>query len=770
MLKGTFLIMSNNLIPALPIDAYINEILEKSQKCPILLIKSSPGSGKTTRVPWNLAKIYSGKVLVLEPRKLAARLAAERIAYENSLEYGKEIGHHYRFEKKITNDTKLIFYTEGTFIRRLLTDPYLDEVDVVILDEFHERHVETDIALGALLEIQKKRQDLRIVIMSATLDLSKENNFSEFEVVEVNAPLYPVEINYLPNIPSILNESLEKKIKETLKKIPHTTGHILIFIPGLYEMKKIQNYLGDEFGDIFILHSSIDKDEQNRIISYSKNRKIILASAIAESSVTIPGVEIVIDSGLSRESVYSPWSGLKSLETKKSSQASIIQRTGRAGRTGPGKCFRLYSEQDYFSRKPFDLPEITKADFFDTYLLLKKLKKQIHWITPPPQENIAKAQELADLIGLNDGLIEHVLNMPFPPRMSLVVNDAKELDPKEFHKLISLILDKLDKNDSHELKRRYLSFNKPKTSNDDKFEKYLLKGFINQIAKFRPKERDLIHFSGKVFKIHPSIQTLEYDYYLILEVSQKEEAITIIPILEDWLWEFDPFPFKESSSIKINERITILQKTMLGRITIDEQEKNGQWERLSESDKQEIIQQSQNVFLKKWDKFKTQPDNERLFYYFDFKKLNPDTSINVKDYFFEYKELNWENIDHFFEEKLKSILELTQIDQLLPNELTLENKKKFKVHYTLGAAPFIESYIQDFYGIKELPRILNQPIIVKLLGPHKRPIQITSNLNNFWKKTYLEMRKELMRDYPKHNWPEFPQSSTSIRFKKDLPN
>ena len=366
----------------LPIDQYIPGILEAARNYSTVLVKASPGSGKTTRLPWALSQGLGKKVVVLEPRRLAAKLAAQRIADEENLTLGKEVGFHFRFEKNISDSTDLIFYTEGTFLKKFLRDENLKDVDIVILDEFHERHLETDLALALLRELQKTRTDLKIILMSATLDLKLINAFPDSTVIEIDARIYPVEIKYLPNQPSILNQSLEQKVKKAIESVLEAEGDILVFLPGMREMTRVQAALNGNY-DVFLLHADLSKEEQAAALRISARKKIILATNIAESSVTIPGVRTVIDSGIQREAHYSAWNGLKFIQDVPVTKSSAIQRAGRAGRTGPGLCHRLYGQQDYNERADHTIPEIERADLTDVFLLVSGTKLKPYWFHPP---------------------------------------------------------------------------------------------------------------------------------------------------------------------------------------------------------------------------------------------------------------------------------------------------------------------------------------------------------------------------------------------------
>ncbi|MEI8348492.1 MAG: DEAD/DEAH box helicase, partial [Pseudomonadota bacterium] len=282
---------------ALPIDSYLPQITKSWESAGIaaIIIKATPGSGKTTRVPWHLSKKTPQKILVLEPRRLAAKLAAGRVAQENGLQLGKEVGYVFRYESQISEQTRLIFLTEGTFLRQMLSNPQLEGISTVVLDEFHERHLETDGALALIRCLQKgPRPDLKLVIMSATLETRPlEDYLGQFQTVEIKNTLFPLTLNYLPHRPEELNLPLEKKVYQAMAKCWEEDGDILVFLPGMREIRRVQEHLGEFASFSLILHGDLSSQEQSRVLSPSDQRKIILSTNIAESSVTIPGIQIV---------------------------------------------------------------------------------------------------------------------------------------------------------------------------------------------------------------------------------------------------------------------------------------------------------------------------------------------------------------------------------------------------------------------------------------------------------------------------------------------
>ncbi|MBA2404762.1 MAG: ATP-dependent RNA helicase [Bdellovibrionales bacterium] len=757
---------------SLPIDAYLDEILSQVQKSSTILIKASPGSGKTTRLPWFIAKNYPSKVVVLEPRRLAAKLAAERIAVEEGLKIGAEIGYHFRFEKKTSSSTRLTFYTEGTFLKKAMNESDLDDVGVIILDEFHERHLETDMALAWLLDLQARRGNLKLILMSATLDLEITQHLKSPTIIDIEAVRYPVEMVYLPNQPSVLNQSLEQKIRQALEQIP-TTSDVLVFLPGMREIQKVQSYLAERFGKVFILHSEVSMEEQEKALKPHTTRKIILSTNLAESSVTIPSIKAVIDSGIQREAHYSPWNGLKIIADRPVTKSSAVQRAGRAGRTSPGICHRLYALQDFEARESFTQPEILKADLTDTYLLSSQIKSTLRWITPPPADRWQKARQLCYLMGLIDEkndvtpLAQKTSRYSLDLRLSRVLVAGENLNLNERKQLLNYICRELENDLSGNLLRKFNFYlENSSATNESSWEKCLLAGFIDQVARYRMKQNDFIHYSGKTIKLHPSLGTLTDGYYLILNITQRQEAISILPIEEEWLFEHEPFPFLEETLITVEPKFSLTSFTKLGSIVIDEKNIPLSWTGLNPTQKEKVRALGEKVFAKSLLKWKESEAYNRYTYWLKLKQEDSQDTLSLDEYFKFSSELIWDSLEDYF----KQSLEDHGLNQTLPWSINLGGKKELKVHYPFNQDPYVEAPIQDFYGQKETPKIANNkiPLTLKLIGPHRQPLQVTKDLAGFWKKTYQEMLKEFKRDYPRHHWPEDPTTAKPLLLKRHL--
>jgi len=764
----------------LPIDEHLQCIINEFKKSSILFLKSSPGSGKTTRLPWEVSKECEKKIIVLEPRRLAAKMAAERIAEERNLILGEEIGYHFRFERRVSPKSKIIFYTEGTFLRMLQNPDFLNEVDVVIFDEFHERHIETDLCLGILLKKQENNRHLKIIIMSATLNLENEGLLKKANFYEFESKRFEVEIHHLPNIPNVLSATLSQKIKKTLNEIKELRGDVLIFVPGMKEMIQIREYIGDEFGLVLLLHSEISKEEQQACLMPQPQKKIILATNIAESSLTINGIGVVIDSGIQRKKVYSPWSGLSKISDVETSQSSCIQRAGRAGRTQHGKCFRLFSVLDFQQRKKYDLPEILQDDLLRVYLISRQFAEDFEWPTPPAANKWELTKNTAQKLGLISGtgkLTEIAIKsttLPFDPRINLILTQAERLNRLEQQKLISFLRNEL-KIEMHEKEIQFLKNN---LKNDEQsnlvFEQILLCGFIDQVARYRDRYQDFIHYSGSIFRSFEKSKYQDNELYLLLEISSKNEAKIVLHIDEDWPYEIDPFPFEEKKELIIdNGEIKIIESIYLGAILLEEKKSKKKYFELSALDKTHLINIARNHFLEGWKNFILTSTFERLSFWYSNsgknKEINPP-EIDLDSYYLSFEKIEQEHVIQFYEQKFLTDINLTELDSLAPTHVKLCGNKNFLVNYQANRPPSIECFIQDLFGLKETPSIWNHKIKLNLviLGPHKRPVQITNNLEDFWNKTYKDLKKEFQREYPKHYWSENPSTDKPIMLKKHL--
>ncbi|MDR3683216.1 MAG: helicase-related protein, partial [Geothrix sp.] len=394
----------------LPIDPLLPRVVESLRGNPNLVLQADPGAGKTTRVPPALlgaGLLGEGECWILEPRRLAARLAATRVADELGEPLGQSAGYAVRFEQKVSKSTRLRFVTEGLLLRRLHGDPQLRGIAAVVLDEFHERHLHTDLGITLLRRLQRGvRPDLRLLVMSATLDPGPVAAFLDAPVLKSEGRAFPVETAYLAR-PD--DRPIELQVADALDRLygEGLRSHTLVFLPGAAEiracLKGCEAVAARRGLSLRPLHGELSPEAQAHALEVTAAPKVLLSTNVAESSVTLDGIGAVVDSGLGREASHSPWSGLSGLRTVRISQARCVQRTGRAGRTGPGRCLRLYTEADFGARPAFDLPELQRSDLAEPLLALHGMgigePGALDWFEAPPAASMAAAEALLTRLG-----------------------------------------------------------------------------------------------------------------------------------------------------------------------------------------------------------------------------------------------------------------------------------------------------------------------------------------------------------------------------------
>ena len=424
---------------SLPIDAHIDEILTLARERRRLVLVAPPGSGKTTRVAPALATSglltrANPAVVMLQPRRVAARASARRIADERGWTLGQQVGYQIRGERRISAGTIVRVVTEGILTKQLLADPFLERVGAVILDEFHERSLHCDLAFALIKEVvDSVRENLIVIVMSATLDAGPIAAFlGDGPIVQVEGRVFPVGVEYVSlDAKMPLAERVRSAVQRTVEAVPGDRGDILVFLPGVEEIRRSGRALSElaERNDFLVLplHGSLAAEAQDRAMRRSDRRKIVLATNVAETSLTIDGVTTVIDSGFARFARHDASRGLDRLELGRISRASADQRAGRAGRTAPGRCLRLWPEREDRGRPAFDEPEIRRVDLSSTILTVKAWGRndpsQFGWFEPPPVESITGACRVLGLLGALDAsgaitpLGRELLDLPLSPRL-----------------------------------------------------------------------------------------------------------------------------------------------------------------------------------------------------------------------------------------------------------------------------------------------------------------------------------------------------------------
>lgn len=777
----------------LPIDAILADVLASFRRFPNLVIEAPPGAGKTTRVPPALLQIAK-QIVVLEPRRIAARMAARRVAAELGERPGETVGYQVRFDEVAGPATRLRFLTEGVLTRRLLTNPKLSGIDIVCLDEFHERHLDGDLALALLRRLQQtSRPDLKLVVMSATLDTAAIARFlGNCPVLRSEGRLFDLAVTHLPYSAAPLEQQIAGAVEAALAG--PSTGDILVFLPGAAEIRKTARTLEGiaRRRDLLILplHGDLPAAEQDRAVSPAARRKVILSTNVAESSITVEGVNTVIDSGLARAAGDSPWTGLPTLQVSRISKASATQRAGRAGRTGPGRVVRLYTAEDLAKRPEQETPEIARRELSQLVLDLQVLGIQrpdeIAWLTPPDPNRLDAAESLlrdlramdrqGNLTALGRGMSRY----PLHPRLARMILQASESGAGEEacraaaylssgSRAASLnLLDALDSEldpPAEQITRHLLRILRPPKAAQpapNALEQALLAGFPDRVARRRQGKQVLLS-TGQSAELASETSR---EFLIALDIEDRSERSLpivrlICPIEPDWLLG----EMEERTTLEWNraaERVDAVSALVYRQLLVEETRgAKPDPERASALLAEKALETGMERFAG--------ADAiagllERTAFASNYGAIRRLTSADVED---GLRELCF-GLRSFAELKaaasrLPALLRgrtgnIALLEEIAPQSIDLPRRRNIPIHYSADRPPWIESRLQDFFGLAETPRIARGavPLVVHLLAPNHRPVQTTTDLAGFWKRLYPEIRKELSRRYPKHAWPENP--------------
>jgi ATP-dependent helicase HrpB len=775
----------------LPIDALVPDIVASLRAHPNLVLEAPAGAGKTTRVPPTLLELSGGEVLVLEPRRLAARLAARYVAAERGERLGETVGYQVRFEEVAGPRTRLRFLTEGVLTRRLLSDPRLERVGAVVLDEFHERHLEGDLALALLRRLQRmERRDLRIVVMSATLDAAPVAAYLDAPVLRSEGRQYPLEIEYTPHSAA----PLEQQVAAAVERLREARGHVLVFLPGAAEIRRAQTACGaiaHRHGWLVLpLYGDQTPEEQDRAVAPSERRKIILSTNVAESSITIEGIGAVIDSGLARVAGHSPWSGLPTLEVRRISQASANQRAGRAGRTGPGRAVRLYPLEDFVRRPAQDLPEIARADLAPVLLLLRAMgQADLEWLDAPPAAALDHARELLAQLAPTPSMIEEMARYPLHPRLARLIVEARRRGVAEDGCTVAALLsagERLPAEPGHHTRsdlvalleshweprteqtvrqvRRIVQPPRQKGRDEDALLQAVLAAFPDRVARRRQGAELLLAVGGSA-QLAPSSTVQREPFLVAVEAEdrrdQKMPLVRLASAIEpEWIVDLFPERVREVSEVQWNRaagRVEAASALMFGEIAIEESRGLPDPEAAAALLAQKALEKGMGATEE------VAGFRERLRFAAEHAAL-PEVSV----------ELALRSLAA----GLRSLADLESaaggggllrtleqqlgpggrrlLEEVAPERIRLPGGRQVRVHYDAGQPPWIESRLQDFFGMRETPLVARGkvPLVVRLLAPNHRPVQTTTDLAGFWQRLYPQVRKELSRRYPKHKWPE----------------
>ncbi len=827
---------------SLPIDALMPRLLEALMERGAVVLQAAPGAGKTTRVPAALlgTPAIRGKILVLEPRRIAARAAATRVASELGDTVGGLVGYQVRLDSKTSARTRIVFMTEGVLTRQLLRDPLLEGVGAVILDEVHERHLHTDIALALVTHLRRtRRPDLRIVVMSATLDAAPVAALLDAVSLVCDVPAHPVELAYAPS-----REPVETQVAIAVRKAlrDEPTGHVLVFLPGTSDIRKAilrsQPLAAEEGVRLLPLHGSLSPSEQDAVLAPSKTRKVIVSTNVAESSLTIDGVRTVIDSGLVKVAHQPPGSTVQSLKVERVSRASAIQRAGRAGRTAPGRCIRLYSEFDFQTRPEFDVPEILRSDLSDlvlTVLVAGAQADTLPWLSPLPADALAAASQLLLRIGAaRDGKLSplgrRMAALPVHPRIARCLLEAERHGLGESGAALAALLveeatgdrngsqnfwdqlarfeeflvsggrgrghegAELQRGSLHSAARAYRELVRhvdarplanPTLEPEHALSLALLAGFPDRVARRNAKQNSsgtrgpgertlmLTVCDGSAATVRDPSAIGGDGCTLLLDARDGGGTGSIhvgsaIPLRADWILDSQGDFVEAESQVLLNRetgRVESIDRLRYGRLVLDES-------RSSAAGSDAAIRLlTEEYFARGLDRKDALDGLQRRARYAKtagFAGIEEELRITVANAAASVQsldELAAIDVAALFTAEHASLI--STLGRVAPAAVRLPTARDLPIVYPADGAPFVESYLQDFFGISVSPVIAGVPLVMHLWAPNRRPVQVTSDLASFWKTTYPELRRALMRRYPKHHWPEDPTDAKATRFARN---
>ncbi len=766
----------------LPVDVLVPDILASLRQTPNLVIEAEPGAGKTTRVPAALLGAVQGHVLVLEPRRIAARLAARRVAWELSEDVGQTVGYQVRFERVAGPATRLHFLTEGVLTRRLFSDSDLAGVDAVVLDEFHERHLESDLALALLKRLQRRRRDLRIVVMSATLDAAPIAHFLDgCPVLRSEGRRFDLSIEYVPYAPAPLHEQVKDALERLLSE--QHSGEVLVFLPGAAEIRRtarICEPLARKFNRILLpLYGDLPASEQDRAVAPASQPKVILSTNVAESSITIDGVTAVIDSGLARIATYSPWTGLPTLRIGRISKASARQRAGRAARTAPGRVIRLYSQMDYQARADYETPEILRADLAQLCLTLRAMGIQdpgaIEWLDDPPEIGVKNAESLLDLLVRTEEDSRQLMRLPLHPRLSRMIEAATERGVSraacitaallgsggrpEHNDLLAAIDEPLSASAQQQLRHllRLVRPSRPLKQDDTALLQSVLMGFPDRVAQ-RKSANQVALSNGTAAEIVGDPPA--FPLFVALDVEDRTEKplpqVRLVARVEpEWLLDFFSERVREETTVLWNrqaERVDSVSRLLYEKLILQESSH-------ADPDPNAVADMLADKALEAGiERFVDEEMLAEFLGRLEFAAIDaPEVSNLFREFCRGHRSFaELKSAGNNFLSWLEQTLDTHRLRENAPRTLRLKGGRQVKIHYQRGKSPWIASRLQDFFGMEETPRLGPQrvPVVLHLLAPNQQPVQTTTDLAGFWERLYPQVRRDLMRRYPRHPWPE----------------
>jgi ATP-dependent RNA helicase HrpB len=811
----------------LPIDAALPGLTAALLANNAAVLVAPPGAGKTTRVPLVLAGedwAKDRRILVLEPRRLAARAAAERMAATLGERVGETVGLRVRFGSKVSRKTRIEIVTEGIFTRLILDDPMLDGVAAVLFDEFHERSLDADLGLALARDAQQGlREDLRLLVMSATIDAARiAGLLGDAPVIESEGRAFPVDTRYVGRDA----RPIEPQVADTiLRAMRADAGSLLAFLPGAAEIRRTQTQLENRVEaatDVVALYGGLGGEEQDRAIAPAPpgRRKIVLATSIAETSITIEGVRIVVDCGLARVPRYEPDVGVTRLETVRVLRAAADQRRGRAGRIDPGVCYRLWDEPQTAALEPDARPEILAADLSSFALDLAawgSTPEQLAFLDPPPRPALTEAKALLDALDAidSDGRItdegRHLRRLPLPPRLArMVVDAAREGAALAAAEIAAIIGERGLGGDDVDLRERLNALHRDRSRRDRD-----ARGMAERWAEIAttgtsPKEETDLNVGALIGLAYPEriarnrgggaggfllangrgatidvASPLAREPFLaVAELSGSAAAGRILSAAP-----IAPAEIEARFADRIEARDEIVFDTSSGSL---HRRKSRRLGAISLSDQQMPVEPNEatakmladhiaraGVDRLPWSKALTQWRDRVTFLRASEGDEWPDLSDaalagNV-DAWLSPTLLSKTGIGQITVDELDTALHALlpwplprRLDAEAPTHFEAPTGSRVPIDYAAEGGPKIAIRVQELFGLSTHPAIAGGkiPLVIELLSPAHRPVQTTRDLPGFWRGSYAAVRAEMRGRYPKHPWPDDPIAAAPTRRAK----
>lgn len=810
----------------LPVEEVLPDLRAALEQRSEAVLVAPPGAGKTTRVPPGLLDapwLGDGKIVLLSPRRIAARAAAARMASERGERVGDTVGYRVRLDTRVSGKTRIEVVTEGVFTRMILDDPELRGVAAVLFDEFHERSLDGDLGLALARDAQSAlRPDLRLVVMSATLDASRVAALlNDAPVIVSEGRMFPVVLRYRPRDPRApLEQEVASAVRQTLATDP---GSALVFLPGAREIERtaerLRTDVRDPSVDIRPLYGAMSSADQDAAIAPSPpgRRKVVLATSIAETSLTIEGVRIVVDAGLARRPSFEPALGLSRLETVRASQASITQRAGRAGRLEPGVCVRLWSEGETRALPAFDRPDMLDADLASLVLDLAAWgvsdPSSLAWLDPPPKPAWTEAVKMLREIGALDeaGLLtEHgklLARMPLPPRLAHMVASAETGDrylaallsvllteqglggrgADISHRVDAMLRDRSDRaHAARGLAKRIAGERAQGEVDSSRAGLVLALGFPDRVAKARggPRPDQTVAFqlaNGRGAVIGTDDGLSRAMYIVVADATGAADRARILsaaPISEAEIEQLFARRIETRAAMQVDPASGALRGRRvraLGRLILSE----APLERLSGDDLVKALVEAvreQGLALLDWDEAARNMRARIAF----MRTLDGEAWPDMSD------DALMATLDDWLAPALHSAGNLRGVDVARALEAALpydvqrrlagEAPAKFEtpagssltIDYMSEGGPALDVRLQELFGLDKHPSVANgrAPLTLRLLSPAHRPVQTTKDLPGFWRGSYAAVRSDMRGRYPKHPWPDDPLSAPPTRRAK----